>query len=276
MIFKYFENPNCSNQENSPLTIILGFAGGSERLIKSYSNLWSKRGFNCLLLCQTDVEFNSYFYIDYSNKIVKFIENYNKNPNQIICFHCLSIGNTLFSYFLKYIQDNKQYSYILNLIKGTVYDIGPLIDGKDHLCGYYGTFGTLDDINKYSISPYSEKPFQFLYKCWEYQCKHYYPCLISPNNKWHHLVITSPNDMVTISIETFLEQLITNNTSLKKFQNDGNNDNNNNNNNKNNNNFYLIKKVFGSNHCCHLPMNPKEYEESINQLIDLLINKSKL
>ncbi|KAN0044992.1 hypothetical protein ACTA71_006519 [Dictyostelium dimigraforme] len=262
MILKYLENPNYSNQENSPLSIILGFAGGSEKLLTNYSKLWLKRGFNCLILCQNNIEFSSYFYTDYSLKIVNFIENYikNKNKNQIICFHSLSIGATLFSCFLKYIQDNKQYSYIIKLIKGTVYDSAPLINEKHYLCA-------VNNINQHSIGIYTEKSLQYFNECWKYQSEHFYPYLISPINKWHHFVITSPNDLVTISIDTFLEQLITNNKSIIPFSENEIN---------NNNQYYLYKKVFNSDHCCHLLTNPKEYQDSINKFIDLFFLNSKL
>ncbi|KAM9997283.1 hypothetical protein ACTFIZ_006640 [Dictyostelium cf. discoideum] len=264
MIFKYLENTNSTNQKNNPLSIILGFSGGTEKIISHYSKLWFKRGFNSLIL-----SFNS---PDYSKLIVEFIENYFKsNDNKIIFFHCFSIGTTLFSVFLKYIQENKEYSYIMKYIKGIVYDGGPLVREVEYLCGFFATAGTVENVDKHSINLYVQTAIEFLNESWKYECKHNYPFLLSPENKWNHLVITSPNDYVALSIDTFFEEILRNNNSIKLYEQ-------NNENLKNDKNqLYIIKKVFNnSNHCCHFLNYPNEYQDSINQLIDLHLIKCKL
>ncbi|KAM9954415.1 hypothetical protein ACTFIW_003957 [Dictyostelium discoideum] len=271
MILKYLENPNSTNQKNSPLSIILGFSGGSEKIISKYSNLWFKRGFNSLILSLNPPQYSSYFFKDYSKLIVEFIINYFKNnDNKIIFFHSISIGTTLFMVFLKYIQENKEYSYIMKYIKGTVYDSSPLVYGCDYFCGFFATIGTIENVDKCQMNFYSEKAIEFLNRCWDYECKYNYPFLISPINKWNHLVITSPNDNVTISIDSFFDDVLRNNNSIKLYEHTDNNNEN------DKNQLYLIKKVFNSAHCCHFLKYPNEYQDSINQLIDLHLIKISL
>ncbi|KAM9967165.1 hypothetical protein ACTFIR_007404 [Dictyostelium discoideum] len=147
-----------------------------------------------------------HFFKDYSKLIVEFIINYFKNnDNKIIFFHSISIGTTLFSVFLKYIQENKEYSYIMKYIKGKVYDSSPLVDGYVYLCGFFATIGTIENVGKCQMNFYSEK-------------------------------ITSPNDYVAISIDTFFDDVLRNNNSIKLY---GHSDNNNNNNENDKNQLYI-------------------------------------
>ncbi|KAM9980614.1 hypothetical protein ACTFIY_002926 [Dictyostelium cf. discoideum] len=99
---------------------------------------------------------------------------------------------------------------------------------------------------------FSDNILEFLIECWKYDSNKFYPFIISPLNKWNHLVISSPDDRVAISIDTFFEDISRNNNSIKLYQHNDEND---------KNNLYLIKKEFdNSSHCYHFQMYPNEYQ----------------
>ncbi|KAM9954416.1 hypothetical protein ACTFIW_003958 [Dictyostelium discoideum] len=194
---EYLINPD--NQfNNGPISIILGYAGSTLRILKNYAKIWHDRGFNTIL-----------------------------SPHSImICFHVLSAGSMFLGKLLESMKKKNEFNYLFSLIKGVVYDSAPLLD----------------------------------------------------ENKWPHLILTSPNDFVILSIYDFIDQikLIPGMKEFKDFNNNSDSNNNNNNNNNNCfNNLYIIEKVFQSEHCLHLLKNPKEYIESVNQLIDLAFLNEK-
>ncbi|KAN0018492.1 hypothetical protein ACTFIU_011110 [Dictyostelium citrinum] len=268
---EYLKNPN--NQFiNGPLSIILGHSGCTSRLLNKYAKIWHDRGFNVITLPHS-IDTSCIFYEEMSSIIFKYLDDYfnNKYNQRMICFHVISAGSMFLGKLLECMKSKNEFNYLFSLIKGIVYDSAPLMDENDSICGTLAVAGVdILNIEENFIKTKIDKLFlETFYHIWKKITSTYYCHLISPLNKWPHLVISSPNDFVILSVYDFIDQikLIPTMKEYKDFKN---------NNHKNNeNNIYIIEKVFQSEHCLHFLKNPKEYIESVNQLIDLaFLNKN--
>ncbi|KAM9967164.1 hypothetical protein ACTFIR_007403 [Dictyostelium discoideum] len=273
---EYLINPD--NQfNNGPISIILGYAGSTLRILKNYAKIWHDRGFNAILSPHS-IDTSCVFYEEMELIIFKYLEDYfkNKNNKRMICFHVLSAGSLFLGKLLESMKKKNEFNYLFSLIKGVVYDSAPLLDENDSLCGTLSVAGVnIFNINENFVQTKIDKLFlESFFHIWKKITTIYYSHLTSPLNKWPHLILTSPNDFVILSIYDFIDQikLI---PGMKEFKDFKNSSGSNNNNNNCFNNLYIIEKVFQSEHCLHLLKNPKEYIESVNQLIDLAFLNEK-
>ncbi|KAM9980616.1 hypothetical protein ACTFIY_002928 [Dictyostelium cf. discoideum] len=187
----------------------------------------------------------------------------------MICFHVISAGSMFLGKLLESMKTKNECNYLFSLIKGVVYDSAPLVDENDSICGALSVAGiNILNIDEDFIQTEIDKLYlESFYHIWK-KIKTTYYCHLISLNKWPHLILSSPNDFVILSIYDFIDQikLIPGMKEFKDF---------NNNNNRNYFNLYIIEKVFQSEHCLHFLKNPKEYIESVNQLIDLAFLNDK-
>ncbi|KAK5576925.1 hypothetical protein RB653_001862 [Dictyostelium firmibasis] len=266
---EYLLNPN-KEFINGPLSVILGYAGCTSKILKKFAKTWHDRGFNVITVPHS-VDTSVTFYDEMSYIVLKYIDNYfkNKNNKRMICFHIFSAGSMFYGKLLECFQKKNEYNYLMGLIKGAVFDSAPIYDENDCLCGTLTAFGVdIKNVNEDLIKSNIEILFLEVFKpIWIRLTTNYYKYLISPLNKWPHLVISSPNDFVILSVHKFIDQIksIPGMKEFKQFKN----------NNSEENNLFLIEKEFDSEHCSHFFKYTKEYQQSINQLIDLSFMKNK-
>ncbi|KAK5579430.1 hypothetical protein RB653_009113 [Dictyostelium firmibasis] len=277
MEINYIKNPFYSGTNDKELPIVVLLVGNNEPNLKIISKQWFERGFNCLINSPMDVLVGNNE--ERAIEIVKFIDDYFRGDDgfqRILCFQSISNGTVLFGHFLKYIQDNEEYLYLMRIIRATIIDNSSTENENDFLYNNFLSYQLFLSNKSTSINTNTTTTN--------------YQYLISPLNTWNHVIIHSKNDysVKSHSINSFIKSIKLNLPNLKYIYSNKNNDENFdiddneisiiNAQSKYSYNTYLIEKVFdtGSN-SFNFKQSLNEYQKVVNQLIDIVyMNQKKI
>ncbi|EFA85947.1 putative transmembrane protein [Heterostelium album PN500] len=237
-------------EESRPLVLLYGWMGSQPVYLNKYAQQWTQRGYNVFAYCPSTLEtfFPPYRVKQINNKMLPIVKGYIKDHPQCqgIIFHCFSNGGGFYySEIIHEMVNNPEFQHLHQFMKGTVFDSLPSLSMNAGLRAARISGGLL----VYLFVKILMFPLMILFMGdhWE----RYKRNLSHEKNVWPHLVIYSKDDsIVTVDQVEILIDLLKNKTLAKKP------------------NLYLETCFDNSPHVCHLRTHPKEYGESMDQLVE--------
>ncbi|KAN0045172.1 hypothetical protein ACTA71_005548 [Dictyostelium dimigraforme] len=243
----------CENESTSPLLVLFGFVGSTEKVLNKYKSVWN--GFNVLVFtppCDMTIILMRICSKVVLKKVHKYFQTHPDAPKSFY-IQGLSVGACFVAGHLKQ-YENEKYGYLLNYISGIVLDSGLSVDTKDAITGFKSAIraktGSLGIVIQHCVPLF--RPFISEF------CRNDIPCLYK--NDYNFLIIYSDCDTFFPGASKKLIKNL-NDTDLK--------------NGVPLNKRILVEVKFGSNHIEHLKNNKKEYTEAITNFISITENIKK-
>ncbi|KAM9963064.1 hypothetical protein ACTFIW_006286 [Dictyostelium discoideum] len=129
---KYFPS---ENESTSPLLVLFGFIGSTEKVLDKYKSIW--KGFNILVFtppCDMTIILMRICSKKVLSKIHNFFQTHPNAPKSLY-IQGLSVGACFVPGHLKQ-YENEKYSYLLSYIDGIVLDSGLSVGLKDAITGF--------------------------------------------------------------------------------------------------------------------------------------------